>query len=160
MSSLLPCTQCRRHLRAEDVRCPFCGAELAARAVPRWLVTAPKGAKRATLFALGVSLAAAACETNDTPIYGGTFAGGSGGQSGGGNGGSDTGGSATGGSATGGSGGLSGNGGDSAGDGGSGNQQPVYGAPVPPEPDAGPDPIDAAADAAPPADAGDAGANP
>ena len=96
------------------------------------------------------SSAAAACETNDTPIYGATFAGGSGGQSGGGNGGS----------ATGGTGGLGGNGGGSAGDGGSGVVQPVYGAPIPPEPDAGPDPIDAGADAAPPADAGDAGLDP
>jgi len=152
MSSLLPCTQCRRHVRAEEVRCPFCGTELAARALPRWLVAAPKGAKRATLFALGVSLASACESGNDVAIYGAPFVGGSGGQSGAGNGGTDTGGT----------GGLAGNGGSSGigGAGGSGNEQPVYGAPVPPLPDAGPEPIDAAADATPPADAGDAGVEP
>jgi len=150
MSSLLPCTQCRRHVRADDVRCPFCSAELTARAVPRWLVTAPKGTKRATLFAIGMGLASA-CETSDTPIYGGPWVGGgggSGGQSGAGQG------------VDGGTGGVLSGG--SGGDGGSGNVQPVYGAPVLPEPDASsPDPSDAAADAgpadaAPALDAGDA----
>ena len=144
MSSLLPCIQCRRHVRVGDERCPFCGSELTARAVPRWLVTAPKGAKRATLFAIGVSLASACSEGNDVAIYGAPFLGGSGGQSG------------AGGTDPGGSGGML-NGG-SGGDGGGVPSVPVYGAPVPPlpEPDASAAPADAAPADAAPADAGDA----
>ena len=120
MASLVPCTVCRRHLRRHETQCRFCGAERTAEAVAREL-TLPRDVKRATLFAVGLTIAGQACgaEANEVPVYGAPFVGGgSGGVSGssgnGGNGGTGAGGAST------------------PGDGGSGQIQPVYGAPVPP----------------------------
>jgi hypothetical protein len=123
MASLVPCTVCRRHLRRHETQCRFCGAERTAEVNPRE-VALPRDVKRATLFALGLTLAGQACaETNDTPIYGAPFVGGSGGAGGGsGNGGGGAGGSA---------------GAPNTSDGGSGQVQPVYGAPTAPTAGAG-----------------------
>jgi len=72
MSRLIPCSSCRRHVKRTEGVCPFCAAPLpstsldlpAARPVP-------PGTKRAALFAMGISLAASACEAdNSVPVYG------------------------------------------------------------------------------------------
>jgi hypothetical protein len=73
VSSLVPCSGCRQHVRATETVCPFCAAPVAApsaeSAGARSIV---RRSKRAAWFALGASLAASACEdaTNVTPIYG------------------------------------------------------------------------------------------
>jgi hypothetical protein len=115
MSSLIPCSSCQRHLRTEDVVCPFCAAPVLPRAALPVRGVIPRDTKRSALFAMGVGLAASACSAdNSVAIYGapapplsqggGSGAGGNGGGSGGGGG--------------------NGNGGT--------NAVPVYGAPVPP----------------------------
>src|SRR5690348_11590374 len=127
MASLVPCTVCRRHVRRHETQCRFCGAErtpevgtCAAGTCRAPRESLPRDVKRATLFALGLTLAGQACaEANDTPVYGAPYFGGG---SGGGSGSSGNGG-----------GGAGGNGGaPDTGDGGSGQIQPVYGAPVGP----------------------------
>lgn len=123
MSALVPCTACRRHIRSHEARCCFCGAERTA--APARQVALPRGVKRATLFALSVTLAGQACAgENDVPIYGAPVPPGVGGTGGGG--GSSAGGSGAGGNA--GSVNTGGNAGTSI-----GNPVPVYGAPVAPE---------------------------
>ena len=59
MASLIPCSRCLRHVRRDETQCPFCGAACtpAAAAVRPVL----REAKRATLFALGLTLAGQAC---------------------------------------------------------------------------------------------------
>jgi hypothetical protein len=59
MASLIPCSHCLRHVRREEAQCPFCGAER----TPALAVARPvlREAKRATLFALGLTLAGQAC---------------------------------------------------------------------------------------------------
>lgn len=59
MAKLVPCPQCRRHARSSDAACPFCGATLGPEVARAPLV--PKGAKRAVLFAIGLSASAQAC---------------------------------------------------------------------------------------------------
>lgn len=66
MSHLVPCTGCSRHVLESEPECPFCGTALQLVASPR--PRAPNGARRAQLFALGASLAAAACgDQEDSP---------------------------------------------------------------------------------------------
>src|ERR1043165_3845106 len=88
MASLVPCTVCRRHVRRHETQCRFCGAErtpevgtCAAGTCRAPRESLPRDVKRATLFALGLTLAGQACaEANDTPVYRATyFGGGSGG---------------------------------------------------------------------------------
>ena len=68
--SLIACSGCRRHVRAGDGACPFCGAAvLGAPAPGRPLARLG----RAALFAVGatVSVTAAGCDTfNPAPAYG------------------------------------------------------------------------------------------
>jgi hypothetical protein len=124
MSHLVPCPECRRHVRVHEAACPFCGAALELSALPApALPTLRLG--RAALFAFGATLAASVAasgcggDTDDGKEgSGGTTAGGSGGRSGSG-GASGTGGSTN----TGGT-------GDSANTGGAGNVGPVYGIPA------------------------------
>jgi hypothetical protein len=132
-------------VRRHETQCRFCGAERTAETAFRE-VSLPRDVKRATLIALGLTLAGQACaETNDTPIYGApsVMGGGSGGGSGsGGNGGGGNGGA------------------PDTGDGGSGQIQPVYGAPVVPSAGAGgalPMSSDAGNDAAADSGAADGG---
>ena len=61
MASLIPCTLCQRHIRRQDAQCPFCGAKRTPSASPFRAVVIPRDAARATLFALGVTLAGQAC---------------------------------------------------------------------------------------------------
>jgi hypothetical protein len=73
MSKFAACAQCQRHVRLGDATCPFCGSGTES-LVARSFQT-PVGAKRAILFALGTSLAAACSEADDPgvqaqPIYG------------------------------------------------------------------------------------------
>jgi hypothetical protein len=69
MSQLVPCSVCHRHARLSDRACPFCGGALSTG--QRRAVQVPRGAKRAVLFALGISAGATACETFGTqPLYG------------------------------------------------------------------------------------------
>ena len=89
MSRLVPCSSCRRHVRRNEGVCPFCAAPvpITTLGLPP-ARPAPPGTKRAVLFAMGISLAASACETeNATPIYGAPNVplGGSSGASGSGN---------------------------------------------------------------------------
>src|SRR6187399_2918888 len=59
MSRLVLCPQCRRHARCSDDVCPFCGVSLASEVARAPLV--PQGAKRAVLFAIGLSAGAPGC---------------------------------------------------------------------------------------------------
>jgi hypothetical protein len=61
MNSLVPCSACARHVRRQDARCPFCGTARTPSAGPFREVMMPRDATRATLFALGLSLAGQAC---------------------------------------------------------------------------------------------------
>jgi hypothetical protein len=61
MAHLLPCITCRRHLRSEESACPFCGAQQPPGAVHRRERAIPRDASRATIFALGLTLAGQAC---------------------------------------------------------------------------------------------------
>ena len=73
MSAFIPCSSCRRHVRRMEAVCPFCAAPLASDAgeLPVARSVVARGVRRSTLFAMGVSLAASACEAdNSTPIYG------------------------------------------------------------------------------------------
>jgi hypothetical protein len=122
MSSLVPCIQCRRHVQRGESACPFCGAAPSAPVLGRQLPV-PKDAKRATLFAIGVSLVSA-CEgmaDNTVPIYGAPAPP----MSQGGN-------AGAGGAGPGGNAGVGPVGGSPGAGGNVGNPQPVYGAPVPP----------------------------
>lgn len=70
MSSLVPCLACRRHIRSHEPRCCFCGVERTPLAAPQQRAL-PKDVKRATLFALGLTLAGQACaEENVVAVYG------------------------------------------------------------------------------------------
>ena len=105
MSAFVPCSSCRRHVRRMEAVCPFCAAPLAGDAgeLPQLRSVVARGVKRTTLFAMGVSLAASACEAdNAVPIYGAPAPpmAGAGGDGGRGNGGG-TGGNAGGGGAAG-----------------------------------------------------------
>jgi hypothetical protein len=117
MASLVPCTACRRHVRRNESKCRFCGAELVPSAGARE-ISIPRDAKRATIFALGLTLAGQACGGEaDVPVTPPPGVGASGG-AGGGNG---TGGTPNGGAS------------NTAGQAGENNAIPVYGAPSPPE---------------------------
>jgi len=59
MASLIPCSHCLRHVRREETQCPFCGAARTPAAAAARPVL--REAKRATLFALGLTLAGQAC---------------------------------------------------------------------------------------------------
>jgi hypothetical protein len=61
MASLVPCTVCQRHVRHSEKACPFCGAERQPTAGPSRERGLPRDAKRATLVALGLTLAGPAC---------------------------------------------------------------------------------------------------
>jgi len=112
MPAYSPCPACQRHVRRHESACPFCAAALppAPACKPGIPCDAiPRDAKRATVVALSLGLAATtACADNDTAIYGGpppagaagTFA--SGGTAGTNSGGSSSGGSSSGGSSSGG----------------------------------------------------------
>ena len=62
MTSLVPCLACARHVRRQDARCPFCGAARTPSAGPFREIVLPRDATRATIFALGLSLAGQACD--------------------------------------------------------------------------------------------------
>ena len=138
MSAFVPCSSCRRHVRRMEAVCPFCAAPLAGEAgeLPLARSVVARGVRRSTLFAMGVSLAASACEAdNSVAIYGAPAPpmAGAGGDGGRGNSGG------SGGNAGAGVGGDAGAGGNAAGSGGS----------------AGADDVDASA----PRDAGDVDAS-
>ncbi len=63
MSQLSPCTHCQRHVRRSESACPFCGQSL--QLAPARVIAPNAGVKRAALFALGASLAAASCGGDD-----------------------------------------------------------------------------------------------
>lgn len=98
MASLVPCTTCQRHIRRAEAQCPFCGAQRTPAVGPSREVVIPREAKRATLLAIGLTLAGQACggmsDANDPKLPG---AGGSVGTSNGGTGGNGTGGTNAGG---------------------------------------------------------------
>jgi hypothetical protein len=70
VSNFAPCLGCQRHVRLSESQCPFCGSKRLERSARG--AQAPAGAKRAVLFALGTSLAAACGDdgTQVQPIYG------------------------------------------------------------------------------------------
>lgn len=58
MKTLVPCTGCQRHVRADETACPFCGVAVdASLARPEGVNGA--GLSRAAVIALGAALAAA-----------------------------------------------------------------------------------------------------
>lgn len=156
MNHLVPCPDCRRHVRVSESACPFCSASLDLAATPEPLLPTRR-LGRARLFAFGATLAASitgiACggqseSDKGAGGAGGGATGGSGGSTGGsgGSGGSgNTGGSNTGGDAGTGFGGFAGAPGlmygmpaidagiDGANTGGFGGGQPLYGAPPDPQ---------------------------
>jgi hypothetical protein len=58
MSKLAPCPQCKRHVRISESACPFCAAALQGALAARPSVST-RGLSRASIFALGASLAVA-----------------------------------------------------------------------------------------------------
>jgi hypothetical protein len=65
MNRLLPCPGCARHVRAGEIRCPFCDGPLTSVAPVRR--TRPAGRlSRAALFAAGATLMSAAGCGSDT----------------------------------------------------------------------------------------------
>lgn len=122
MSAFVPCSSCRRHVRRMEAVCPFCAAPLAGDAgeLPLARSVVARGVSRSTLFAMGVSLAASACEAdNSVAIYGAPAPpmAGAGGDGGRGNSGGSGGSAGAGGNA--GAAGAAGVGGNAAGAGGS-----------------------------------------
>jgi hypothetical protein len=70
---LEPCSQCRRHVQAAAVQCPFCGLERAASPAAPTTREAPRGLEptrlsRAGLVAFAASVALAACR--EEPVTG------------------------------------------------------------------------------------------
>ena len=61
MASLIPCSACQRHVRRSDAQCPFCGAARTPSTGPFREVVIPRDATRATILALGLTLAGQAC---------------------------------------------------------------------------------------------------
>jgi len=121
MASLIPCPACRRHVRRHETECRFCGAQLNTSGALLREILIPRDAKRATIFALGMTLAGQACggESTAIPVYGApSVDGGTGGVNGG----------------NGGTGAAPNN---SGGNGNEGSIQAVYGAPAPPVPTGG-----------------------
>ena len=75
MASLVPCSHCLRHVRRTETQCPFCGTACAPPATSHREAPRLREAKRATLFALGLTLAGQACggkedTGNDRPDVG------------------------------------------------------------------------------------------
>jgi hypothetical protein len=70
VSNFAPCLSCQRHVRVSEAQCPFCGSTRLERSARSG--HAPAGTKRAVLFALGTSLAAACGDdgTQVQPVYG------------------------------------------------------------------------------------------
>jgi hypothetical protein len=124
MASLIPCTACRRHVRRHETECRFCGAQLNNSGALLREILIPRDTKRATLFALGITIAGQACGgMSEVAIHGAPPGSGAANGSGGSGAGNGMGGS-----------GIGGNGnGNGNGNGDSDTQiTPVYGAPVPP----------------------------
>jgi hypothetical protein len=113
-STLVPCVSCKRHVRESEVRCPFCGAEVAPAARPARPAPVTSGSSRARLYAARAAVlassAALACgggDSDEDPEAGGSagmtaMSGGSGGVA------TGSGGVATGGTSQGGFGGPTG----------------------------------------------------
>ena len=83
MNTFVICSACSRHVRAQDVACPFCltpNASTTSRAANAPAVPTPRMGRIAVLAA-GVALAAGAAACDGTPIAtdGGAGAGGGGG---------------------------------------------------------------------------------
>ena len=57
---MVGCVGCARHVRVTEARCPFCGAAVEAGEAPSREL--PRGASRAMIAALGVSLSLGACQ--------------------------------------------------------------------------------------------------
>lgn len=64
MNHLVPCSGCRRHVRASEDACPFCASTLPRQLAKPTLPTSRLA--RAQLFAFGVTLASA-CGGNEPP---------------------------------------------------------------------------------------------
>jgi len=64
--SLAPCTSCRRHVRADEPRCPFCGGTI-GEASSRVVARAPRVA---ILFAGALGIAGCSDDGNVVPVYG------------------------------------------------------------------------------------------
>ncbi len=63
---LIPCPNCKRHVRAAEEQCPFCAAAFPLPR-PQMQVNAPSGRlTRAAAFLVGASLTVAACGTDET----------------------------------------------------------------------------------------------
>lgn len=68
---LVPCSACRRHVRATESACPFCSASLTsagAKGTAREVAAATtRGMSRAAILALGAAIAVTACSSDDDP---------------------------------------------------------------------------------------------
>lgn len=68
MNQLVPCSRCARHVRAEDVACPFCGERVHAQPTRRLVA---RGATRAAIFYVGAAIAGCDDVGGTADIYGG-----------------------------------------------------------------------------------------
>lgn len=59
-TALVVCGGCARHVRVDDRRCPFCGAEVRVAEVSS--IELPRGAPRAAIMAVSATLALGACQ--------------------------------------------------------------------------------------------------
>lgn len=80
--TLIPCTECARHVRASEILCPFCAASIDASARPRELETIPLPPRssgraqimsfraRAGAAAIAAAIGTTACGGSPAPLYG------------------------------------------------------------------------------------------
>ena len=66
-SALLPCPACNRHVRADEIRCPFCAAALPERSLDGGSGLPRKRLGRAALMTAGAILGAAEACGDTTP---------------------------------------------------------------------------------------------
>jgi hypothetical protein len=73
MTTLRPCTSCRRHVRQNEHACPFCGHALADWIAAATVALPVGGVSRAGLYAVvtGTAFALVACDAAPVAAYGG-----------------------------------------------------------------------------------------
>ncbi|MBL8683968.1 MAG: hypothetical protein JNK05_32650 [Myxococcales bacterium] len=67
MKTLIPCSACGRHVRANEEACPFCGATVSASASNQPSPAAKSRLGRAALFAFGATIAATTASCAPAP---------------------------------------------------------------------------------------------
>lgn len=75
MAHLRPCPDCERHVRADETRCPFCDASLAADATTPAVPASRLGRAARMAFGAAVATSIVACGNSKPPNDGSTGSG-------------------------------------------------------------------------------------